>query len=60
MTNKELYEQYIAKRAQVDTLQNQIQNLNAQLYTAENELAALRDQVQTISNDALIASLIEE
>jgi hypothetical protein len=58
MSNIELYNNYVSKRSQVETLQTQIQSLNAQLYTAENELLVLKEQVEIASQDALLNSLL--
>jgi len=57
MTNRELYNNYIGKKSEVELLTNQLQNINFQLAKAQSEFNDLRQQIEAISNDALLNSL---
>jgi hypothetical protein len=58
MTNIELYTAFLDAKTRVALLQEQVLGLNQQLYAAENNLIVLKEQIETISNDALIQTLL--
>lgn len=57
MTTQELYSAYLSKKALVQLLQSQQQDLSQRLYAAEQELVQLEENVRQAGSTALLSSL---